>query len=614
MVLAYLSQEPAGRPVHGAELVQAAAAAAACASAWPTRASTRPAIAPSWCCSWPSATTTTRSSSRTWSWGSSDPAIIVAPRRGARRDPRAGAPRDAARQHVVLRDRSVELVALLADGRPRLRLRVRERRPPGRPALPAPAGRLDLGEQRYANVYRSVAVQLASQQFATASSRYSPAASSSTRSPSRATPPIPGWRRVRGLAARAPGRTAASYAATYQPLITPPMPTTRPGAGGGETGVRAARMSVLTGGRHRSWFGRRAHLPHPRADPVRRRRPSPFTVACAVAAAAAGRLRAAAGVQHDRRRRRRLPRSGAAPERRAQFPVAHGVVGAYRHRPRLRRRRTARLPAGTARLPRQGPGGGPHRLAHRVPHTAAGIALLTVYGRDGVLGRLLAPLGLTFTDTVAGIVLAMLFVSLPYLVVFVDVPEMDSPWVSTGHRGYVSIQALPDQSRGRESNTHELGLGCNLTFAQKWTWPIRTACCGRGCMHRTHLLQSARISSFSLSQPLFARASKPIAGSQNAARRWYSDNSGASGRKRCGGRLRPARAMSLLCNHRLLRCRKANLSRWRRPRDDEPPQANAGSSSCGDRHMQSGGQTSGVRKWRIHVACTVCRHDPGSRG
>jgi len=50
------------------------------------------------------------------------------------------------------------------------------------------------------------------------------------------------------------------------------------------------------------------------------------------------------------------------------------------------------------------------------PHTAAGIALLTVYGREGVLGRLLAPLGLTFTDTVAGIVLAMLFVSLPFLV------------------------------------------------------------------------------------------------------------------------------------------------------------------------------------------------------
>jgi molybdate/tungstate transport system permease protein len=51
-----------------------------------------------------------------------------------------------------------------------------------------------------------------------------------------------------------------------------------------------------------------------------------------------------------------------------------------------------------------------------IPHTAAGIALLMVFGRYGVLGRGLASLGLTFTDTLAGIVAAMAFVSLPYLV------------------------------------------------------------------------------------------------------------------------------------------------------------------------------------------------------
>ena len=50
------------------------------------------------------------------------------------------------------------------------------------------------------------------------------------------------------------------------------------------------------------------------------------------------------------------------------------------------------------------------------PHTAAGIALLMVWGRDGIMGRLLAPFGISFTETVAGIVLAMLFVSLPFLV------------------------------------------------------------------------------------------------------------------------------------------------------------------------------------------------------
>ena len=51
-----------------------------------------------------------------------------------------------------------------------------------------------------------------------------------------------------------------------------------------------------------------------------------------------------------------------------------------------------------------------------MPHTAAGVALLVVYGHDGVLGRLLAPLGITFTDAVAGIVVAMMFVSVPFLV------------------------------------------------------------------------------------------------------------------------------------------------------------------------------------------------------
>ena len=53
-----------------------------------------------------------------------------------------------------------------------------------------------------------------------------------------------------------------------------------------------------------------------------------------------------------------------------------------------------------------------------IPHTAAGIALLMVFGRQGVLGPWLAALGLTFTDSLAGIVVAMAFVSLPYLVDF----------------------------------------------------------------------------------------------------------------------------------------------------------------------------------------------------
>ena len=51
-----------------------------------------------------------------------------------------------------------------------------------------------------------------------------------------------------------------------------------------------------------------------------------------------------------------------------------------------------------------------------IPHTAAGIALLMVFGSRGVLGQFLAPLGIFFVDRLGGIVVAMLFVSLPYLV------------------------------------------------------------------------------------------------------------------------------------------------------------------------------------------------------
>jgi len=49
-----------------------------------------------------------------------------------------------------------------------------------------------------------------------------------------------------------------------------------------------------------------------------------------------------------------------------------------------------------------------------IPHTAAGIALLMVLGSRGVVGRTLAPLGITFVDSVAGVVAAMAFVSLPW--------------------------------------------------------------------------------------------------------------------------------------------------------------------------------------------------------
>ena len=51
-----------------------------------------------------------------------------------------------------------------------------------------------------------------------------------------------------------------------------------------------------------------------------------------------------------------------------------------------------------------------------IPHTAAGIALLMVFGRQTFLGSLFGKLGIGFVDQVPGIIVGMLFVSLPYLV------------------------------------------------------------------------------------------------------------------------------------------------------------------------------------------------------
>jgi len=51
-----------------------------------------------------------------------------------------------------------------------------------------------------------------------------------------------------------------------------------------------------------------------------------------------------------------------------------------------------------------------------VPHTAAGIALLLVFGRQGLLGKAFAAIGVRFVSSLPGIVIAMLFVSMPFLV------------------------------------------------------------------------------------------------------------------------------------------------------------------------------------------------------
>ncbi len=51
-----------------------------------------------------------------------------------------------------------------------------------------------------------------------------------------------------------------------------------------------------------------------------------------------------------------------------------------------------------------------------IPHSAAGIALLLALGRGSVLGQGFGVLGLRFVSATPGVVAAMLFVSVPFLV------------------------------------------------------------------------------------------------------------------------------------------------------------------------------------------------------
>ncbi len=51
-----------------------------------------------------------------------------------------------------------------------------------------------------------------------------------------------------------------------------------------------------------------------------------------------------------------------------------------------------------------------------IPHIVAGIALYGVFMRSGVIGAPFSKIGVAFTDAFPGIVIAMLFVSLPFLV------------------------------------------------------------------------------------------------------------------------------------------------------------------------------------------------------
>ena len=51
-----------------------------------------------------------------------------------------------------------------------------------------------------------------------------------------------------------------------------------------------------------------------------------------------------------------------------------------------------------------------------IPHSAAGIALLFVFGKQQIFGQFFYKIGIRFVDTLAGVIIAMMFVSVPVLI------------------------------------------------------------------------------------------------------------------------------------------------------------------------------------------------------
>ncbi len=102
-----------------------------------------------------------------------------------------------------------------------------------------------------------------------------------------------------------------------------------------------------------------------------------------------------------------------------------------------------------------------------VPHTVAGIALLLAFGKEGLIGSAAAPLGLRFYSTEAGIIVAMLFVSVPFMVNSARLgfesidPQMEKAARTLGesHFGVLRRVSLPLASGG-------ILTGAILTYAR----------------------------------------------------------------------------------------------------------------------------------------------------
>ena len=114
-------------------------------------------------------------------------------------------------------------------------------------------------------------------------------------------------------------------------------------------------------------------------------------------------------------------------------------------------------------------------LPFALPTAVAGIALAAVYASNGWIGSLLAPLGIKVAFTPLGVVLALTFIGLPFVVrtvqpVLEDVePELEEAAATLG----ANVAGRP--SRG--SSCQRSGPRCSP--ASPWPSPARSASTAR---------------------------------------------------------------------------------------------------------------------------------------
>ena len=92
--------------------------------------------------------------------------------------------------------------------------------------------------------------------------------------------------------------------------------------------------------------------------------------------------------------------------------------------------------------------------------------------------------------------------------IFVDVPEMDSPWVETGRSGYVNVQALPDRTvEGKVARTSWV-LGANRTLRTELDLPNPKGLLRPGMYATAHIVLQERADVYVLPLAAIVREGK----------------------------------------------------------------------------------------------------------